>query len=176
MKRVRESKLPQIDLHSGGLIITREPQWVMTVLGSCVAVTMFSPRVRLAAICHAMLPHPRPDFEAGPNNPAEHFRFVSHALPVMTDRFFQMGIAPSEIEVKLFGGANILHAEPGETQKHWVGNANVATARDFLAQARFLVAAENVGGTRGCKIFFNTESGVVLHKHLSQRDATHPSP
>ena len=175
MRRVRESQLPQVDLHSGGLIITREPQWVMTVLGSCVAVTMFSPQARLAAICHAMLPHPRADFDPSQHHPAEHFRFVSHALPAMAEKFLQLGIAPPEIEVKLFGGANILQAQPGETQKHWVGNANVAAARDFLAAARFCVAAENVGGTRGCKIFFNTLSGAVLHKHLSPRDTAPPA-
>jgi chemotaxis receptor (MCP) glutamine deamidase CheD len=64
-----------------------------------------------------------------------------------------------------------LNAKAGEPQKHWVGNANVAAARNFLEQAQFSVVAENVGGTRGCKIIFNTQTGEVLHRHLTH-DAT----
>ena len=160
------SDLPQVNLKSGGLIITSEPKWVITVLGSCVAVTMFSARARLAAICHAMLPHPRPDAANSQLHSAERFRYVSHALPQMVENFLEKRIPAAEIEVKLFGGANILHADNALHQDHWVGNANVAAARQFLEDCQFSVTAENVGGTRGCKIIFNTRTGEVLHKSL----------
>ena len=35
------SALPQAHLKPGELFVTQEPQWISTVLGSCVAVTMF---------------------------------------------------------------------------------------------------------------------------------------
>jgi len=170
---ILHSDLPQVNLKSGDLIITSEPKWVITVLGSCVAVTMFCIRPRLAAICHAMLPQPRPNTLNAQPHPAERFRYVSHALPQMVEKFIAKRIAASEIEVKLFGGANILHANCDPHQDHWVGNANVAAARQYLDDCQFSVAAENVGGTQGCKIIFNTRTGEVLHKTL-HREMTLP--
>lgn len=163
---ILHSDLPQVNLKSGGLIITSEPKWVITVLGSCVAVTMYCARPRLAAICHAMLPHPRPETLNGQWPHTERFRYVSHALPQMVEKFLEKRIAIPDIEVKLFGGANILHANSDPRQDHWVGNANVAAARTFLESGQFSVAAENVGGTLGCKIIFNTHTGEVLHRPL----------
>jgi len=48
--------MAQRHLQPGELLVTQEPQWVITLLGSCVAVTMFNARFRLAAICHGLLP------------------------------------------------------------------------------------------------------------------------
>ncbi|MBV5331071.1 hypothetical protein JZU69_01330, partial [bacterium] len=37
-------------------IISKNPILVSTILGSCIAVTMFSPSKKIGAICHAMYP------------------------------------------------------------------------------------------------------------------------
>jgi chemotaxis receptor (MCP) glutamine deamidase CheD len=89
----------------------------------------------------------------------------------MTDAFTDRGIAPLETQVKCFGGANILRAKSGQPEDRWVGNANVAAVREFLNHSRFSLAAENVGGTCGCKIIFDTRSGEVFHRHLSPHHA-----
>jgi chemotaxis protein CheD len=170
MKLTPHSDLPQVNLKSGELVVTTEPKWIMVVLGSCVAVTMFNPRTKLAAICHAMLPRPRPSTDEERANP-DPFRYVSQVLPTMADTFTDYGIAPLEIQVKCFGGANILRAKSGQPQDQWVGNANVAAVREFLEHSRLSLAAENVGGTCGCKIIFDTRSGEIFHRHLSSRHA-----
>ncbi len=157
--------LPQTHLNAGGLVITSDPQWVLTVLGSCVSVTFFCPHPRLAAICHAMLPEPR---DASPaSRLAEPYRFLSLALPAMLDAFHRRNLGANDIEVKVFGGANVLQGGPGRAQDLWVGNANILAARRHLTAAGLTIRAENVGGIRGRKIIFNTHSGDVLHKHLT---------
>lgn len=165
MKRPEAQHLPLVHLNPGDLIVTTDPQQVVTVLGSCVAVTMFAPRTGLAGICHAMLP--RPKHRSLRHTPdEERFRYLSEVIPAMTARFRHKGIVPSEIEVKLFGGGNVIRMEEPMAGKG-LGHVNVDVARELLEQETLVVRASNVGGNRGRKIIFNTETGEVLHKHLS---------
>jgi len=159
--------LPQCHLSPGELLITQESQWVITVLGSCVAVTMFNVRFGLAAICHAMLPKPHGKSKPGVS-PDDGFRYLSLAIPAMAERFSRLGLRPDEVEVKMFGGGNVIDLGGNPHHNPSIGEANIAKARKLLQAARFQIAAENVGGDRGCKILFNTGSGDVLHKLLSR--------
>lgn len=158
---------PQHNLQPGELWVTEEPQWVITLLGSCVAVTMFNARFHLAAICHAMLPKPH---RATVTNPQSNkmFRYVSHVLPAMAERFCRLGLQPHEVEIKMFGGGNVIDLGGNPHDDRSIGEANIALARKLLHAARFQIKSENVGGDRGCKILFNTQSGQVLHKRLSR--------
>jgi chemotaxis protein CheD len=162
--------LPQCHLRPGECLVTQEPQWVVTVLGSCVAVTMFNPRFGLAAICHGMLPKSHGARQPGAK-PEELFRYLDHAIPVMIERFSRLGLPPAEVEVKMFGGGNVIDLGGPAQNDRLIGDANIAKARKLLQAAGFQIKAQNVGGTRGCKILFNTQTGEVLHKHLSQREA-----
>ena len=172
-------ELPQIHLKPGELLVTREPCIVVTVLGSCLAVTMFNARLQLAAICHAMLPQPRRSstsggFDTSPaigqrNDPEQPpFKYLSEVIPVMVAKFAAAGLNPGEVDVKIFGGGNVISPNQGMPSSRWLGNVNVETARSLLEQARFQIKASNVGGRRGRKILFNTQTGEVLHKHLAR--------
>ena len=73
------------------------------MLGSCVAVTFVNRRTGLAAICHALLPASLSD---------NCFKFVNCALAHMLAQFESKQIGRKEIEVKVFGGADMfLNAE-----------------------------------------------------------------
>lgn len=158
-------ELPQVHLSPGQLIVTREPKIVMTVLGSCVAVTMFDRLSGLAAICHAMLAQPHAAAEPFHGGDPMRFRYMSEALPAMLGAYRRAGILRQTIEVKVFGGGNVI-GEGHTRDPHWIGGANVAAARRLLEGAGLIVAAENTGGRCGSKILFNTATGAVFHKHL----------
>lgn len=151
-------------LQPGELILGKEPMIVSTVLGSCVAVTMFSGRLKEAAICHAILP----SFQACDAHAAElaPYRYVSHVVQLMCTHFQDAGANPAEIEVKLFGGSNVLHVEQKCLSECWIGSANIREARTVLHRNGFRIKASNVAGNRGRKLVFNTQTGEVLHKHL----------
>lgn len=163
MRTPLEPELPHVHLLAGQLVITREPQVVVTVLGSCVTVTMFERRSRLAAICHTVLPRPR---EGEPPVGAQtRFRYATHALPAMFEAYRRARIRPDAIEVKLFGGADVI-GHGCTTGSGRVGADNVATVRQLLQDAGLSIAAENTLGQRGRKLLFNTVTGEVLHKRL----------
>jgi chemotaxis protein CheD len=162
--------IPEVHLQPGEMLVTQEPKWVLTLLGSCVTVTMFNPRFGLAAICHGLLPEPRRG-PAPDQKTAQCFRYLSCAIPAMIRCFSRLGLRPEEVEVKLFGGGNLVMA--GEPDGKSIGHANVVMARCLLKAGRFRIRAQSVGGNRGCKIMFNTQTGEVLHKWLT-RGASKP--
>lgn len=168
MTRIPPTVIPQIHLKPGHIFVTREPQVVATVLGSCVAVTMFDRRTGLASICHAMLSHPPPE-KPVPKDDPQRFRYVSHALPAMFDTFRRANVDLGHLEVKVFGGANIIAHAHHPPAMSLIGDANIKAVRALLRHARLAIAAENTGGYRGRKILFNTVTGEVLHKHLADQ-------
>jgi chemotaxis protein CheD len=166
---------PQVYLKPGELLVSHEPVSVVTVLGSCVAVTFYSARLRVAAICHAMLPRPKHPRAASVEPEGERFKYLCEALPHMIAQFRQLGLSPLEVDVKLFGGGNVIGSKDADHPERWLGNVNVQTARALLDAEGFNIRAANVGGDRGRKIIFHTGTGEVRHKHLAARgEATTP--
>jgi chemotaxis receptor (MCP) glutamine deamidase CheD len=64
-------------LKPGEVCISREPAVVTTILGSCIAVTMFNERLKIGGICHALLPkHP-------PSKRWKEFHYVDSSILYM---------------------------------------------------------------------------------------------
>lgn len=161
----------QIFLRPGELLFCGEPSIVTTLLGSCVAVTMFSPARKIGAICHALLPQPGRN-EPGRNGAPDGYHYVSLAIPAMLDKFRLYKIRGSELEIKLFGGASVLGPRLDENLETSIGALNVRLAKRLLAEANLRILRSHVGGGTGRKLLFNTDTGEVLLKHLSHH--VHP--
>ncbi|MDX9709480.1 MAG: chemotaxis protein CheD [Trichloromonas sp.] len=152
------AQLPKIYLKPGELTINEHPAEVSTVLGSCVAVTLYSPRHIVGAICHAMLPR---GGEGGG------FKYVDGALRHMLDTFDRLGIPRNEIEAKLFGGSDmfpVLHP----TKTNTVGRQNIAMAQQLLQEEGLIPRVADVGGGQGRKLVFYPHTGEVFLKRLGQ--------
>lgn len=148
--------LPKVYLKPGEYHFSTKPEVVNTILGSCVSVTMFDRLSGTAAICHALLPE-------GPRSDA--FRYVDSSILGMLEMFESRGVPRRHLEVKLFGGADMIGAGGSRVG---VGRRNVEIAAQVLTQAGLTVATHDVGGTRGRKIFFLTHTGDVFLKRLRQ--------
>ena len=160
------TQVTEVQLKPGELLIAHKPSLVTTVLGSCVAVTMFNARFSLGAICHAMLPQPGREETLSETDPTR-FKYVNYAVSFMVSAFRQAGLCADEVDVKLFGGGNVIGPEIDLLERPGIGSANVRMVRQLLQQESFRISASNVGGRRGRKIVFSTHTGKVLHKHLS---------
>ncbi len=136
---------------------------VTTILGSCVSVTFYSPRRRIGAICHGLLPRcPRP--AACRSRCADRGRYVACVLPSLLQELGAMGIAPGELVCGLFGGSDLF----GVNGVAAAGRSNAETAAAFLASARLRVRLRDVGGRAGRKLIFNTETGEIWLKRLRE--------
>ncbi|AJE02942.1 chemotaxis protein CheD [Geobacter pickeringii] len=146
--------LAAVYLKPGELHFGAAPSAVTTVLGSCVSVTMFERASGTAAICHALLPEGDKD---------DALRYVDTSIHRMLAMFSARGVSPARLEVKLFGGADLLGTGGSRIG---VGRRNVEIARRVLSTSGLAVAAADVGGTRGRKLIFYTHTGEVLLKRL----------
>lgn len=157
MKNLIASHTHNIYLKPGEVLVSRKPVLVSTILGSCVAVTMFSASRGFGAICHAMLPE-----NSGRDND---LRYVDTALRHMYDKIAAFGIG-SDLIVKLFGGAQVLNVGGRTADRQTVGDQNVAQAEAVLASLGLVVSARDTGGGRGRKLFFCTRNGDVYMRRL----------
>jgi len=155
MKNLISSHTRSIFLKPGEVVVAYESSLITSVLGSCVAVTMFSPRRRIGAICHAMLP------DSG--GQSDDLRYVDSALRHI---YLKMKVSgDAELVVKLFGGAQVLNIGSYSSERITVGEQNVAQAEKVLAELGLGVAARDTGGTQGRKLYFCTRAGdVYLHR------------
>ncbi|MGD0487204.1 MAG: chemotaxis protein CheD [Syntrophorhabdales bacterium] len=147
----------KIFLKPGELCVCDRPTQVSTILGSCIAVTIFNQRLRVGAICHALLP----------KNPKGHdaLRYVDSAISSMLQKLEAMGIGKNEMEVKLLGGADVLE-RTGTTQS--VGQKNIETALEIITQEDLNLAGSDVGGRMGRKLHFYTHTGMVLFTRIKR--------
>lgn len=144
-------------LKPGEVIISHNPILVSTILGSCIAVTLFSPGKHIGAICHAMYPHnPTGDMNV---------QYVDSAITYIYRKMLEYTVK-SDLTVKLFGGAKVLAgSEYGEDRKA-IGEQNLAQAKRTLNELGLSLASSDIGGLRGRKLLFSMKTGDVYLRRL----------
>lgn len=143
-------------------VVTATPTLVSTVLGSCVGVTMHDPVSGVGGMAHAFLPYRR-EFPEDREAPC---KFVDDALEHLLAACARLGASASRLEIKLFGGAEIMDRAASGGAGLRVGERNVLAAREGLAARGLRLLAEDVGGVRGRKVLFLTHTGGVWVKKL----------
>jgi chemotaxis protein CheD len=135
-----------------------------TVLGSCVGVACMIPRLGIGALCHPMLPSYPLKPPAGQILEAGR-RYVDFAIRDLARQFDALGARRNEVEVKLFGGGDVLLTAK-DAARPTVGRLNIEVAMNVLEEEGFAVSASSLGGQRGVNIRFNTQTGeVLLQRH-----------
>lgn len=147
----------KVFLKPGELYIGKSPAIVATVLGSCISVTMFNERLKMGGICHALLPKKNPSTKG-----VDNYRYVDSSIFHMLKNFEAMGVKKNEIEVKIFGGADVLYT----TNRQTVGQANIVTALSIIRDEGLDLLPCDFGGTKGRKIIFYTAEGRIRLKKI----------
>ena len=159
-----ESGMPEIYLHPGETCLVSQPTVIRTVLGSCVGAAFFARRLGAAGLCHPMLPVFPVRGSSGMHE-IERRRYVDFAIRDLARQFDSLGALRSEVEVKLFGGADVLDIV-NPTSRATVGELNRETALRVLCEENLRLVASRLGGTCGLHIQFHTGSGEVRVRQL----------
>jgi chemotaxis protein CheD len=159
------SGLPLGHVSIGDCAFALKPIVLTTVLGSCVCVTFHHPQRRAGGMFHAMLP----DKGLRRSSDTRACTFADLAVAAMLERFLEAGMAPAELTVKIFGGANTMEAGYGGPTRDMldVGRKNVNTALAALATHGLDPVSRDVLGARGRKLFFSTVTGEVWLSYLT---------
>ena len=140
-------------LHPGQVFVSPEPAEVTTILGSCVAVCVFDPVLRMGGTNHYLLPH-------WVGNGTSAARFGNVAVRSLIEKLLALGGQKQNFQAKVFGGACVIDAFHGRGDH--LGTKNSELALKLLQQEGIPVVADDVGGRRGRKVVFHTDTGLAL--------------
>ena len=125
---------------------------VTHALGSCVAVCLWDPEVRIGAMLHFLLPESRVNPERAKKQPGT---FADTGIPLLIQEAVARGLNKKRCRAHLFGGAAV-GAQGGLD----VGKRNGLAARRLLWQHGIFIHAEALGGTEPRTVNFSVADGL----------------
>lgn len=165
-------------LMPGEIHLAQKPTLVSTLLGSCVSLVFYCKRQRITAISHAQLPEDKVTHKCSDLCPVKCLamtgdemrnKYLTCSTQNILGQLAALGVKKEELEVKIFGGANVLATY---TSSQAIGTQNVAMAHSLVAHHRLKLVGEDTGGECGRTIYCYTDSSEVLvRRHLKRERA-----
>jgi chemotaxis protein CheD len=136
---------------------------IRTLLGSCVAITLWHRRLRIGGMCHYLLP-----MRPGSNKVSDlDGRYADGAIALFMQELNKSQTFPADYEAKMFGGGNQFFTQM-EGNPITIPEKNIQVGRDLLKQHGFTVTAEHLGGDGHRNVIFDIWSGQVWIKHVAK--------
>jgi chemotaxis protein CheD len=158
--RDRPSKVTT--LYSGDYYVTGNPgEMIVTILGSCVAACLHDPVAKVGGMNHFLLP------DSGESNlaaPTESARYGVFAMEQLINGMLKLGALKSRIEVKVFGGANVIN------NSSMIGSKNVAFVRQFLKKEGLNITSSDLGHDYPRRVRFYPDTGKALLLKLHRKE------
>lgn len=151
-----------IFLHPGEWYFGDRHTRIQTTLGSCIAVTVWHPSLKLGGMCHYMLPGRVDDGED------LNARFGDDALQLLVSEIRQHDTRAGDYEAKLFGGASMFDVGPNGSS---VARRNAEAAEHLMVRHGLHVVARSLGGVGYRQLFFNIADGDVWLRQGDGRTA-----
>ncbi len=157
-------KQKKVVLHPGDICFSNNKLHIHTLLGSCVAITLWHPKLHIGGMCHFTLPKYMGE---RPLNAKLDGRYAEDVIKIFKREMAKYNTDITEYEAKIFGGGNMMRDE-GENIDDTVGTRNAASAMQLLMAegANILVAAVGEFGHR--RIVFDLEKGEVWVRHIQK--------
>ena len=147
----------EIFLNPGELGVGFRREVFGTLLGSCVAITLWHPARKLGCICHFILPVDAVDAKERRASG----RYGETAFALMQAELVRNGVRLSECVAKIFGGGRMFGAD---FLVNDIGERNIRTARKMVQQAGLAITAEHVGSDGYRRLYFDVATGDVWLK------------
>jgi len=135
----------------GQIAIDKAPALLSSVLGSCVGLVLYHPRLKAGGLAHIVLP-------TASGRGALPGKFADTALPHMLAEFSKMGIPREGLVAKIAGGA-CMFGVSGPLQ---IGDNNIDAVKHLLKEANIRLVGEDVGGQKGRRVTLDCSNGEVL--------------
>ncbi|MFZ3046436.1 MAG: chemotaxis protein CheD [Desulfatirhabdiaceae bacterium] len=130
----------------GFVIFPSGPTLISTVLGSCVAISLYDRKRKTGGMNSFQFPIIREKHRATT-------RFGNVAIITLIQMMREDGSECKDMEAQIFGGA---HNQSVSSTN--IGMDNIRIARRILTRERILISSEDVGGEKGRKIVYHTHT------------------
>ncbi len=126
-------------------------------LGSCIAVTVYDPTVKVGGLLHYMLPDSQLDLQKARQLPA---MFADTGIPLLFKSSYRLGATKTNMVVKVMGGAQLLD----ERGLFNIGKRNHEALREIFSKNKVVITAEHVGGNVNRTVSLEMATGRVMLK------------
>lgn len=151
-----------VKVEPGSHYVTNNAQeMIVTTLGSCISACVRDTGLGLGGMNHFMLPESDTGNWGGLS---ASMRYGNYAMEVLINDILRMGGARNRLEIKLFGGANVIRSQT------FIGNKNIEFVEQYLKLEHMAVSAQHLGGDHGRKIIYFPSNGTVKMKLLETKD------
>lgn len=132
-------------------------------LGSCVAVIIYDPYKKMAAMAHVMLP----DSKMSTIPVRQMGKYADTAIPHMIDNLLRRGALSARLLAKLAGGSQMFNFKSHSTALS-IGARNVEACVGMLKQHRIPIVQQDTGGANGRTVEFFCEDSRMTVKTVTK--------
>jgi chemotaxis protein CheD len=148
-------------LNPGDFCFAEAGTRIRTLLGSCVSITMWHPRLLIGGMCHYVIPHRRSHVP-----PSElSGRYADEAVELFRHQIERYRTFPRDYEVKMFGGGDQFPDTRRAVGVLNIPKENVNRGLELLESNGFRLIATHLGGTGPRNLVFDVTTGEVWMKH-----------
>lgn len=151
----------QFYLYPGHIAVFKEETVISTLLGSCVAVALYDPFLKIGGLNHYLLPEATPFDTISP-------RYGTIAISQLIKELEIKGAKYDRLKAKIYGGGKVIeNVLPGPS----IGELNIAVAEKILKHLQIPIIDRNVGGFKARTIKMNTMTFEIIHKLTEDKAA-----
>ncbi len=155
----------QLVVQIADMKMTRQTGTIITyALGSCVGISFYDKRIKLAALLHIMLPQTLDNTQMSDK---EIFKFADTGIKETLRKMTVLGGDVRSIQVKIAGGAKMFEGL-GSGDFGSIGSRNVDEVKARLREAGIAVSAQEVGGNIARTMSLDVETGIVKIKTIGK--------
>lgn len=139
-------------LRPGELHASRRPVMTETLVGPYVTVCLYNTKEGFGAMNHFLRDRPKDESDS------QIGAYGTSATRQIVKAMLKIDAEPRHYRAAVFGGATVLRTPSADGA---IGQANVAAALEVLKSAGIRVVRQEVGGSRGRRVRFNTQTGEI---------------
>jgi len=132
---------------------------VTYALGSCIAVAVYDPLVKVGGLLHYMLPESTLDSEKAREHPG---MFADTGIPLLFKSCYKLGAEKKRMIIKVAGGARIMD----DMNYFRIGQKNLTALRRIFWKNNVLIDAEDTGENFNRTVRLEIATGKFLIKGL----------
>lgn len=144
------------NINPGGWAVEFERP-ITTLLGSCVAVCLYDPKLRLAGMNHFLLP----SRAKTSGDDIDVILAGDYSMEVLLNTMLNKGAAKQRLIAKAFGGGTIV-----TSIQMAIGQRNAEFAKEWLDREGILLSAQDFGGAWSRKVIFTPDGGDAFCRRL----------
>jgi chemotaxis protein CheD len=146
----------------GEFYVSKSPEFISTVLGSCISACIWDEINGVGGMNHFLLPQRADNNTSNWGDSASYTtRYGNWAMEYLVNEVIKQGATRNNMKAKIFGGGKIINSMTTD-----VGNGNVEFVIEYLKLENIPIIANDTGGPWPRKVMFDPLTGRAQVKKL----------